>query len=118
MENYTANCIRMLRREAGLNQDVLARLLGVKRATYSHYETGRLHPSSEKLAKLADYYQVSLDTLCRLPQGAPAPDTDRPQKSRMQGITSEDLALLAVYHHLNGKEQKAVKRMMTEMAGG
>ena len=58
--------IRMLRTDKDLNQQELAKILGVTRATYSHYETARIIPPTDTLYKLSNYYKVSLSRLIRL----------------------------------------------------
>lgn len=44
-------------------QEEVAKSLGLNRASYSHYETGRYEPNLEMLNKMADYFDVSLDYL-------------------------------------------------------
>lgn len=53
--------IAELRKDKGLLQKELARLLGVSIGTVSNYETGVHNPEIETLIKLADYFNVSVD---------------------------------------------------------
>lgn len=46
-----------------LTQAEFARLLGVDRSTLASWEVGRREPDIERLAKIADLFQVSLDWL-------------------------------------------------------
>lgn len=52
-----------LRKEKGIYQRELARLLGVSIGTISNYEHGVHNPDPETLNKLADYFGVSTDYL-------------------------------------------------------
>ena len=55
--------LKSLRKENDKNQEDLALLLEVKRATISAYETGKVMPPYDKLAMLADYFRVSMEYL-------------------------------------------------------
>lgn len=55
--------IRNLREDHDLKQTVLAEYLSITQRTYSRYETGERSVPVEVLAKLADYYGVSVDYL-------------------------------------------------------
>ncbi len=51
--------IRSLRRERGLSQKKLARMLGIDRASIAHWESGRYFPRPHHLEKLASIFGVS-----------------------------------------------------------
>lgn len=55
------NRIKSLRTEKNINQDVLAKLLGLEIAGISKLETGRVPLKDEYIIKLADYFNVSTD---------------------------------------------------------
>ena len=55
--------MRELRAEKRKTQRELAEFLGMKLRGYQCYEMGETEPSLDKLFRLADYYQVSLDYL-------------------------------------------------------
>lgn len=44
-------------------QEDVAKIIGISRARYSHYENGRSEPDTDTLQKIADFYQVSIDWL-------------------------------------------------------
>lgn len=46
-----------------LTQDEVASALGISRARYSHYETGRSEPDTEMLRKMAGFFKASTDYL-------------------------------------------------------
>ena len=52
-----------LRADHDIKQVELAAYLNITQATYSDYENGKINIPVESLAKLADYYHVSLDYL-------------------------------------------------------
>lgn len=57
------NRIKQLRSEKNINQDVLAKLLGLEVAGISKLETGRVPLKDEYIVKLADFFNVSTDFL-------------------------------------------------------
>lgn len=57
------NRIKQLRNEENINQDVLAKLLGLEVAGISKLETGRVPLKDEYIIKLAEYFNVSTDYL-------------------------------------------------------
>lgn len=59
----TGNRIKQLRLQKGINQEVLAELLGLEIAGISKLETGRVPLKDEYILKLADYFNVSTDYL-------------------------------------------------------
>ncbi|RYL93472.1 helix-turn-helix domain-containing protein [Sporolactobacillus sp. THM7-4] len=52
-----------LRKEKKLTIQNIADLLGIAKSTYASYETGYRQPPIDALIKIADFYQISLDTL-------------------------------------------------------
>lgn len=57
------NRIKQLRNEKNINQDVLAKLLGLEIAGISKLETGRVPLKDEYIVTLAEYFGVSTDYL-------------------------------------------------------
>ena len=55
--------IAALRRQAGMNQAELARLLQVSPSAVGMYEQGRREPSAQMLLTLAKIFEVSVDYL-------------------------------------------------------
>ena len=56
--------LRLIRLKRDFTQDKLAKLLGISRPAYSHYENGTRQLSLESLLTLADFYDISVDWLC------------------------------------------------------
>lgn len=57
------NRIKELRKEKEINQDVLAKLLGIEVAGISKLETERVPLKDDYIKKLSEYFQVSSDYL-------------------------------------------------------
>ncbi len=55
-----------MREDADKTQREIAKLLCVTQATYSRYESGMLDIPNQALARLAEYYGVSVDYLLGL----------------------------------------------------
>ena len=54
---------KILRQERGLTQQQVADALGISRSAYAYYEIGGSEPSRSVLLELAQYFQVSADSL-------------------------------------------------------
>ena len=57
------NNIKELRKQKGLRQEQLAEAMGVSTASVSKWETNQSYPELTLLADLADFFEVSIDTL-------------------------------------------------------
>ena len=55
--------LKYLSKTRNLSQDELSKLIGVSTSTIGMYESGRRHPNVETEEKIADLFNVSLDTL-------------------------------------------------------
>lgn len=63
----------MLRNEKSLSQDTLAEALGVSRQSVSKWETDASIPELDKLIRLSDLFDISLDELVRGKPGSTGP---------------------------------------------
>lgn len=63
--NHVARNLKVLRTRHGLTQKQLAEQLGVKPPVIGAYEEGRAFPPLPVLLKMADFFLISLDELCR-----------------------------------------------------
>lgn len=57
--------LRKLRIAKGVSQQSVADYLEITRQAYSNYENGNRAPDTETLLKLAEYFEVTVDTLLR-----------------------------------------------------
>lgn len=55
--------LRLARRRKGIKQDAVAKFLGIKKATYSHYETGRREIPPVFLYQLIKLFEIPADWL-------------------------------------------------------
>ena len=55
--------LKELREAHQLSQTQIAIELGTKQSTYSNWENGIREPKIKKLIEIADYYNISLDSL-------------------------------------------------------
>ena len=66
-----------LRKEKGLSQEALAERLGTTRQAVSKWENDQGFPETEKLLALSNLFEVSVDTLLKGENEAPAADRER-----------------------------------------
>lgn len=65
MQKNLAENIQALRKSKGFSQKELADIVGVGVTTIGNYENGLREPNVDRLIKLADIFEVNLDTLIR-----------------------------------------------------
>ena len=111
--------LKDLREEHGYKQKDLADMLGIARASYSHYETARNIPPNDCLCKIADFYHVPLSNLVRISQSdtiknCAASDIDAEELANW--LTSDDRDLVANYHKLSAHDKSIIKRLARMMA--
>lgn len=107
--------LKEIRKQKGIKQEVLCKMLGVTQATISGWEIGRAHPTSEMLLKIAQALDVSVDYLL----GAT-------ENNIANGYTPEAVALFEVLGKVAGGYGGAVEEIATgemitlpiEMLGG
>jgi len=63
-EQFSSLILR-LRREKGWSQEELARRIGAKQESISHYECGRCFPGLRTSLKLAEVLGCKLEELCQ-----------------------------------------------------
>jgi len=55
--------LAIIRKNFGLTQENVAKMLGVANSTYAQYESGARSPNIVMLKKLADLFQCTIDEL-------------------------------------------------------
>lgn len=81
-----ADKVKSLRNEQGWSQTELAEKVGADPAQISRYENGRITPSAEAVARLAEVFGVSCDYL--LVDGAPRRPFRSPEDALGDGLAS------------------------------
>lgn len=76
----------------------IAALLGITKQSVSNYTSGKSIPPIDKLHKLADYFDVTLDWLLCRPGAQRAANADMEYICRYTGLSEE--AVLALHTHL------------------
>lgn len=63
------NRIEEIRKEKGVNQEELAKIMGVSRQTISSLENGRYNPSILLAYKIAKYFDMSIEEVFIFEEG-------------------------------------------------
>lgn len=66
MEQKLSDQLRMTRMSCNLTQQQVADKLQIDRSTYTYYETGKTTPSIFTLMKLAEIFQVPIDSILNI----------------------------------------------------
>jgi len=85
--------LKYLRETNHIPQKEIAELLEVNRSTYRNYETGRSDLTTNKLLKLAEFYQVRVDDLLTKDIGSPSFSKDNVLEDN---ITSKHVRVLPI----------------------
>lgn len=83
--------IQETRKSRGLNQEQLAELASLNRVTIAKYESGRIEPGAQALARIADALEVSIDYLLGRDE---EPETDDTWTIREQLRRDPDMRVL------------------------
>ena len=75
--------LKKLRKEKGLTQVQLAKLLKISKSSISMYENGNREPDFETEELIADFFNVSIDTL-----------RGKPSVNDIEKLQSEDIPIL------------------------
>ena len=67
--DYLKNRIEEIRKEKGINQEELAKMMGVSRQTISSLENGRYNPSILLAYKIAKYFDMSIEEVFIFEEG-------------------------------------------------
>ena len=85
--NKFASMLKYYRKKTGLSQEALAEKVGIQRSTIANYEQGRRDPDFETEEKLADFFDIDINTL----RGIAVPD-----------FSDSDTEFLNIYRQLDG----------------
>lgn len=84
------NALKSLRRDTGYTAIETAKKLGLPYTTYVSYEQGKREPSINCLIKLANYFDVPLDTLLDRNDEVSGDDEEEPSFAEMYGRMSAE----------------------------
>lgn len=97
------NALKSLRRDTGDTAIDAAKKLGLPYTTYVSYEQGKREPNISCLIKLANYFDVPLDTLLDRNNEVNGDNKEEPSFAEMYGRMSEEK---------KRKIDKSLKRLM------
>lgn len=93
--------LKALRREKKITQQDLAEYLDVSRATVAGYETKEKQPDFEKMIKIANFFNVSLDYLIiGKNQKDQNLESDHTYKLDLKNLTNDDIKKIEEYADL------------------
>ena len=104
--NDFSRILKDLRQRENLSQDAVARRLGIARTTYASYEQGRRQPSFEIEEKIANFYNVDINTLRGYPE---------------QNLNEEEAFIINSYQRLNNNARErllAYVRILSDLQKG
>lgn len=94
----TAERIKILREQAGMSQEKLAKRLGITRSSVNAWEMGISTSSTQYIAELAGLFRVSADYLLGLNETATV---------SIAGLTEADVGLVChLISHLRGGAER------------
>ena len=115
-----AQRLKILRKNSGMTQQVLAQALGVERSTYAYYETGKTSPDPAMLCRLAAAFRLSVDRLLgnELPTVTQLHDNslilEDEELLRLSNLTPEEKVLILQYRQLKTEHQKDIRKQIHE----
>lgn len=98
--------LKQARKNAGITQEDIAKILGIAKSTYSGYETGKSEPSMKAIANMMRAYMVSADWLWQ-DEMAEQFANDYPRQYEVRELDSwraeseDEITLLKEYRSLN-----------------
>lgn len=97
--------LKKIRTNKGLTQTEVANNLKISQQAYANYETGKRQPDQEMLAKIADYFDVSVDYLLGR--------TDTPKPSSLdEQLSGVDFALWSEAKDMTDSEKQDIINYM------
>lgn len=95
-----------LRDERGVTDYAVAKACGIGRSTFADWKAGRSIPRTEKLAKIADFFGVSLEYLCN----GKEPETD--------AVDPKDRELFSLYQKATPEQKAMAIKLFRALIGG
>lgn len=94
-----SNALKSLRRDTGYTATETAKKLGLPYTTYVSYEQGKREPSISCLIKLANYFDVPLDTLL-----------DR--NNEVSGDEEEETSFAEMYGQMSAEKKRKIDKTL------
>lgn len=105
----TGNRIANLRKQNGMSQFQLAKVIGIATSTLGMYETNKRTPSPKVLEKIAHYFSVSTDYLLGLNPQKPTNPTPPAQTA---DLSEDDVLFTYQGKPLSDEDKELIRRLM------
>ena len=99
--------LRDIRKEKGYTQIKLAKISGVSRRMIGHYETNVIRPSIDKVKKLAETLDVSLDELLGI--------TPKKKKKKEEDVSYKIMKKVRVIEELPTRDQNMIFSLINSL---
>lgn len=112
------NNVKEYRTKNNLNQQQVARVLGIERSTYSSWETGRSMPNAAQLLNLAKIYNASVEELFSDNNGFAVASYNKRNSSSgefLSELSSEEREIILKYRLLNDGEKEKLNQIIDEL---
>lgn len=95
-----------------MSQSDVAKLLGISKSTYGHYETGKNQIPIDRLVQLSKHYNVTVDALLGLDQ-----DRNYPMRllAERYGLTKSEADGIIRFVELSKEKRKALLKLLNEL---
>lgn len=93
---------------------------GIASSTFTDWKNGRSIPKQEKLQKIADYFEISIEELMGKEKKEEGNETDREHKERLEILkVNKDLRILFdAEKGMSSKDLQLILEMVERMKGG
>ena len=98
--------LKKLRKEKGLSQEYIARVLQITQRTYSSYELGQTEPTIQTICKLADIFEITTDELLG----------HKTSENELDTISFEDRQAINTYLGLNELKRAYIRGEINTIA--
>lgn len=105
MDNNIGYRISELRKQAGMSQFQLAKVLNVATSTLGMYETGKREPSLKVMNRIANYFNVTTDYLLGRPNKQVAKKDD-------VELSDDDVIMTWQGKPLSDEDRELIRRIM------
>ena len=99
--------LKLLRKEHGISQQMLADLMGVSQQSINQYENNSIEPDIALLTQMADYFNTSIDYIVgRTTIRRPIEHVEVFQ------LNQDETTVITQYRTLKAKEQLCIRSML------
>lgn len=107
MDNNIGYRISELRKQAGMSQFQLAKVLDIATSTLGMYETGKREPSLKVMNRIANYFNVTTDYLLGRPE-------KKDDDTKIADIEDDDVIFTYEGRRIPKEDLELIRRIMRE----